>query len=153
MTGHPHRGERPTTEPYLPSVADPVLSRQTAVGASAPAAPPQSPTLRLPRHLPWAVAAVALLLVLAEIVTDLLPDDAVFSIVTPLRIVVGVGLLALLVDLGQASRETRRRSLDPWLALMALAVALVLGVTMMSTWFNYGDGSRSSQLGCLTPPW
>jgi O-antigen ligase len=64
------------------------------------------------------VALLCLAVVLLDAGADLLPDEAVVGIVTPLRLVVGVGLLAAVVGLGSPLRL--------WTVLDAAVAGLVL---------------------------
>ena len=78
----------------------------------------------MPRRIPTALACLAL--VVAESTADVLPDAAIVGVLTPLRLVLLVGLLALLVSTGRlGARDLRwRRPFDVAVALLLLAAAL-----------------------------
>ncbi|MGC5629242.1 hypothetical protein ACPYO6_13495 [Georgenia sp. Z1344] len=75
------------------------------------------------------VALVALVVVLGEAVADVLPDDPVVWLLTPLRLVVGIGL----VGAATAVRPARWRTpADPGIAL--LVVGATIASAQAGTW-------------------
>lgn len=92
----------------------------------------RSPPIRLPvtgvgqTYRVRTIALACLALVVAESTADVLPDAAIVGVLTPLRLVLLVGLLALLVSTGRlGARDLRwRRPFDVAVALLLLAAAL-----------------------------
>ncbi len=69
-----------------------------------------------------AVAVLCLAGVLLDATADVLPDQPLVGLVTPLRLVLGVGLVAAVVGLGSPLRC--RTALDPAVAALVLAAAV-----------------------------
>jgi hypothetical protein len=69
-----------------------------------------------------AVALLCLAGVLLDATADVLPDEALVWLVTPLRLVLGVGLVAAVTSLGSPLRC--RTALDPAVAALVLAAAV-----------------------------
>lgn len=72
------------------------------------------------------LALLCLAAVLLEATTDLLPDDPVAWVLTPVRLILGAGLIALLV--GGIGPARWRTPLDPAIALLLVAAAVATAV-------------------------
>lgn len=111
-----------------------VAVRVRSVSTSRAAGPPTDATTPIPR-IPVAPAApgvfpgialVCLAAVLLEAAADVLPDEPVFWVVTPVRLVILAGLAAVL--LGGLRPNALRTVLDP--AVLLLVVAAVLATVL-----------------------
>lgn len=98
--------------------------------------------LLIPRRPPAAiaVAGLALIVVIAQIIGDVVPDSPLISVVTPLRVVIALGLLAVAVDMLLERRALMaRRAMVPT-ALVVGALACLVIATGVTTYLT-GNGA------------